>query len=333
MIVPNNAKNAISWQQRSVFDNKMAQSPTVAKKIRLRQLRCFVTVARKKSFVLAAEELGLTQPGVSRSVRELEQLLGHSLFDRSTRGAELTDRGRSFLEAAEAGLLLIWQGANAVTGELASNEIVRIGALPNVCSQFLPKIIKAFKGDHSGVRVRVTPGTNAELLASLRRGETDFVIGRLSSSDDMRGLAFEALFDEPIIFVVGQAHPLAKGPATLQEAMSFPLVLPPEGTIIRQEVSRFLASQGVTRLRDIVETTSSDFQRNYMDLTDAVGMVPRGVVQSDLDAGSLVQLNIGVDEMRGPVGLTTNPDLRHGEAALRLLRMIRHHTEYTKNSI
>lgn len=295
----------------------------VARKIRLRQLRCFVTVARKKSFVLAAEDLGLTQPAVSRSVRELEQLLGQDLFDRSTRGAELTDRGRAFLDAAESGLLQIWQGANAVLGDLGPDEIVKVGGLPNVCSQFLPAIVRRFKVDYPSVTVRVSPGTNADLLASLRRGETDFVIGRLSSSEDMKGLAFEVLFDEPLVFVVRQGHPLAHSPTTLQEALTYPLLLPPEGTIIRQEVSRFLATHGVMKLTDVVETTSSDFQRAYLDLTDAVAAIPRGVIQADLERGTIVLLDVGVDEMQGPVGLTTNPDFRHSESAERLLQRIR----------
>lgn len=301
----------------------MREVSATAKKIRLRQLRCFVEVARSKSFVLAAERLGLTQPAVSRSVRELERLLGHELFDRSTRGAELTPKGRAFFEAAEAGLLQIWQGAHTVAGEPDHSEHVRIGALPNVCSQFLPKIIRDFKAEHPAVTVGVIPGTNADLLACLRRGDADFVIGRLTSSDEMRGLAFEALFDEPLIFVVRPRHPLASGAATPQQTVAFPLILPPEGTIIRQEAMRFLASRGVSQLQNVLETTSSDFQRAYLELTDAVAIVPRGVVQPDLDRGSLVALDIAARELTGPVGLTINPSQQHAKAALALLNRIR----------
>ncbi|MGP6089919.1 LysR substrate-binding domain-containing protein [Antarctobacter jejuensis] len=304
-----------------------------SKKVRLRQLRCFVAVARKKSFVLASEDLGLTQPAVSRSVRELEQVLGHDLFDRSTRGAELTPRGRTFLEATESGLLQIFQGVRSVTGEILSDEIVRIGALPNVCSQFLPAIVQTFKGEYPGVKVRVTPGTNADLLSSLRRGETDFVIGRLSSSEEMRGLVFRALFDEPLVFVVRAGHPLSEGRATLQEALTFPTLLPPDGTIIRQELSRFLSGQGVSELPDVVETTSSDFQRSYISRTDCVAVIPRGVVQAELESRAFVQLQIGTDAMRGPVGLTTNPDLRLGPEAQHLVQTILNTPLDTKSGI
>ncbi len=292
-------------------------------KIRLRQLRCFVTVARKKSFVLAAEALGLTQPAVSRSIRELEQVLGHDLFDRTTRGAELTDRGREFFDAAEAALLQIRQGTQAVIGDHSSNEFVRIGALPNVCSQFLPKVVKAFKSDFPTTRVLVLPGTNAGLLDGLRRGDTDLVIGRLSSSDDMRGLVFEALYDEPLVFVVRADHPLSGSRATLDAIAEFPMMLPPEGTIIRQEASRFLAGQGFDRLPNLVETTSSDFQRAYIADTDCVAVIPRGVVQAEIASGEVLDLGIGTGELHGPVGLTTNPNRQPGLAVSAFLGRVR----------
>lgn len=298
---------------------------TVSRKIRLRQLRCFVTVARMKSFVVAADKLGLTQPAISRSVRELEQILGHDLFDRSTRGAELTDQGRSFMDAAEAALLQIWQGTKAVVGDLGVGEAVRIGALPNVCSQFLPKIVASFKADYPAVRVVISPGTNAQLLSGLRLGETDLVIGRLSTSDDMRGLVFEALYDEPLVFVVRPSHALVGRPATLQEVAEHPLVLPPEGTIIRQEAARYFAKHGLGALTNIVETTSSDFQRAYVAATDSIAVIPRGVVQAALEAGTLHDLGLGDGELKGPVGLTTNPDLTTGSVVSMFLQRIRDH--------
>lgn len=301
----------------------------ISQKLRLRQIRCFVTVARMKSFVAAAESLGLTQPAVSRSVRELEQTLGHALFDRSTRGAELTRRGRDFLDAAESGLLQIWQGAKAVVGDIGTHEVVRVGALPNVCSQFLPNVVAAFKAELPGVRVVISPGTNAGLLSELRLGRTDLVIGRLSSSEDMRGLVFEALYDEPLVFVVCSTHVLAGKSASLQDVLNYPLLLPPEGTIIRQEASRFLAAHGIGQLPDLIETTSSDFQRAYVAATNSIAVIPRGVVQTELDSGGLTDLGIGQGELIGPVGLTTNPEMKPGGAVARFLQHIRDNPLHT----
>lgn len=302
------------------------EADLVAQKLRLRQLRCFVTVARMKSFVAAADSLGLTQPAVSRSVRELEQTLGHDLFDRSTRGAELTRRGRDFLDAVESGLLQIWQGTKAVVGDIGAREVVRIGALPNVCSQFLPTIVAAFKAELPGVRIVISPGTNMGLLSGLRLGETDFVIGRLSSSEDMRGLVFEALYDEPIVFVVRSDHALAGKTCSLKDVLKYPFLLPPEGTIIRQEIARYFAGQGVGRLPDVIETTSSDFQRAYLANTESVAVIPRGVIQREIEAHSLVDLGIGHGDLLGPVGLTANPDTKPSVAVDLMMKYVRNHS-------
>ncbi|MEO1238887.1 MAG: LysR substrate-binding domain-containing protein [Pseudomonadota bacterium] len=309
------------------------EADLVSQKLRLRQLRCFVTVARMKSFVAAADSLGLTQPAVSRSVRELEQTLGHDLFDRSTRGAELTRRGREFLDAVESGLLQIWQGTKAVVEDIGAHEAVRIGALPNVCSQFLPRIVAEFKSHLPSVRVVISPGTNMGLLGGLRRGETDFVIGRLSSSEDMRGLVFEALYDEPIVFVVRPTHPLAGQTPSLQDVLEYPLLLPPEETIIRQEVARFFAGQGVGRLPDVIETTSSDFQRAYLAITESVAVIPRGVIQREIETGRLVDLGIGHSDLSGPVGLTTRPDTKPSAAVDLLMKHVRTHSFDTDSGI
>jgi len=301
----------------------MDDNTRLTTKIRLRQLRCFVTVARKKSFVLASEELGLTQPAVSRSIKELELILGEPLFDRGTRGAILTDKGVGFLDASEAAILQINQGLQSFFGGEGRSEKVRIGALPNVCSQLLPGLIHEFKAIHPNTDVTIFPGTNASLLDGLRRAETDFVIGRLSSSEDMRGLSFEALFDEPLVFVARRGHPATTGSASLEDLQRFPLMLPPEGTIIRQELDRYLAGNGLAKPQNLIESTSSDFQRAYLQGSDCIAAIPKGVIQSDLDQGTLVKLSIGDGELKGPVGLTTNPMLVPSGAVVEILNQIR----------
>lgn len=301
----------------------MKTTDATARKIRLRHVRCFVTVARKKSFVLASEELGLTQPAVSRSVRELEQILGHQLFDRSTRGAELTPQGRDFFNAAESSLNQIWQGTSAVIGNLGAHEVVRIGALPNVCSQFLPSVIRQFKADAPHVRLVILPGTNADLLGRLRRNECDFVLGRLSTSDDMRGLVFEALYDEPLVFVVHSDHPLAGRNVTIEEVLGYQLLVPPEGTIIRQEMDRYLSGRGISQLSNSIETTSSDLQRACLRTSNMIAITPKGVVQNEVENGEFVCLPLDDAGLSGPVGLTTNPDLRPSPAVTHFMATIR----------
>jgi len=125
---------------------------------------------------------------------------------------------------------------------------------------------------------------------------------------------------------VRPTHPLARNALSIQDVLGYPLLLPPEGTIIRQEVSRFLAGQGGGSLPDLIETTSSDFQRAYLAITEGIAVIPRGVVQRELEAGELVDLGIGHGDLVGPVGLTTNPEVTASRAVAIMLQHVRNHT-------
>ena len=113
--------------------------------------------------------------------------------------------------------------------------------------------------------------------------------------------------------------------ASLEELQRFPLLLPPEGTIIRHEIDRYLAGKGVPKPQNVVESTSSDFQRAYLLGSDCIAALPKGVIQSELDLGALVELPIGEGELKGPVGLTTNPMLVANGSVVEILNNIRRH--------
>jgi LysR family pca operon transcriptional activator len=147
-------------------------------------------------------------------------------------------------------------------------------------------------------------GENATLLHLLRLGELDFVVGRLAQPEHMVGLRFEHLYSEPLVFVVQPKHPLLKV-RRLKPSMicEHPCLFPLSGTIIRDELDRFLVAQAVPRPRNIVETLSIAFGRSYARRTDAVWFTPRGVAEPELSSRTLVELPIA--GMQGPVGITT----------------------------
>jgi len=302
----------------------MTDVHSLLRKIRLRQLRCFVEVAQRSSFVNAAEAMGLTQPAVSRSVRELEQVLGVELFDRSQRGAVLTPAGESLLRSGEEGLSRISLGLQVAADPDAVREPVSIGALPNVCAQFLPGVAAEFKRRYPTIPLRIITGGNTELLNKLRINEVALVLGRISSGEEMRGLAFEHLYDEPLVFLVRPVHPLAQEAIlTADQITQYPLILPRPETIIRVEAERFLASQGIAKIENLIETIAFEFIRTYLRDTDCIGVAPRGVFQRDLADGSLVELRFGQNKLLGAVGLTTRPDDEMTESQRELMAIIR----------
>jgi LysR family pca operon transcriptional activator len=100
-------------------------------------------------------------------------------------------------------------------------------------------------------------------------------------------------------------------------------VLPDNGTIIRQEIDRFLLAEGASPPVDIVESTSVDFGRAYVTLSDAVWFVPRGVVEAEIESGRLIALPVPAGAMEGPVGITTRADVAPSPAGRLLIDAVR----------
>lgn len=278
--------------------------------IKLRHLETFVEVARQRSVQKAAHALHVSQPAVTKTMRELEGSLGVAVYERDGRGIRLTNQGEVFLRHAGAALVSVRQGLDSVsdgrTGEL---QPIRVGALPTVSSLVMPRAIELFLQEQPERRVRIVTGENAAILDQLRRGELDLVVGRLSGAELMVGLSFEHLYSEAVRFVVRSGHPLSRalGPV-LQRVAEHLVLMPPPASIIRPYVDRLLLANGVHALPRQIETVSDTFARAFLRTNDAVWIISAGVIANDLADGTLVALPVDTAETQGPVGLTMRAD-------------------------
>lgn len=292
-------------------------------RIKLRHLVCFIEVARLKSVVNAAEVLSISQPAASKTIQELEQLLGGSLFDRSKRNLFLTPFGEMFYRYASTGLAALRQGVDMARGA-HETTIVRVGALPTVSARLLPDAVRAFTASGSGAHTRVITGPNDHLLTLLRTGDVDFVIGRMAEPDAMVGLSFEHLYSERVVMVVRADHPLlSERRFDLSMIEPYQTLMPTPNSLIRRLVDRMLLTHGITKLRDEVETISDAFGRAYLGQTDAVWIISEGVVARDLEQGRLALLPVDTSETIGPVGLTMRTDTASTMAADSLKQAVR----------
>ena len=291
-------------------------------RIKLRHIACFLEVARLKSMVNAANALNISQPAASKTIQELEELLGTPLFDRSRRSLSLTAYGEVFLRYAATSLSALRQGIESAS---AANEIVvKIGALPTVSARILPRAVQSFTAEGRRAKARIITGPNAYLLSLLRTGDVDLVIGRMAEPDVMLGFSFEHLYSERVVMVVRPGHPLLQvGSFNLGMIEEYQTLMPTPGSVIRAVVERLLLAHGVTGLRDEVETVSNAFGRSFTRLTDAVWIISEGVVSEDVAEGQLALLPVDTTETVGPVGLTTRIDTELTLAAQAFIQSVR----------
>jgi LysR family pca operon transcriptional activator len=299
---------------------------TPESRLKIRHLACFLEVATRRSFGGAAEALSITQPAVSKAIAELEAILGVTVFERSRRGVFLTGYGEAFQRYAGASLTALRQGVNAVSqAQARGGHTVAVGALPTTAARLMPAAVQRAKAAGMGATLRIVTGPNEAMLAELRQGGLDLVVGRLAEPRQMQALAFEYLYSEEIVFAVRPGHPLLGKQATAEVGVlaDCTVILPTLNSIIRPEVDRLLVSQGVASLPDVIESVSPDFSRRYTRSSDAVWIISYGVVADDLDEGTLVRLPVNAPETRGPVGLTQRAGMPASVALQILMKAIR----------
>jgi len=278
--------------------------------IKLRHLEALIEVARQKSIQKAANALNVSQPAVTKTMRELEQGLGIQLYERDGRGIRLTPAGDIFLRHAGASLASLRQGMDAIAaGRAGELPPIRIGALPTVSSLIMPGAVKLFLQEDPTRRLRIITGENQTILQHLRLGELDIVVGRLATPELMIGLSFEHLYSEVVRFVVRPDHPMLHHQGSVFERIADYLVLmPTPSSIIRPYVDRLLIANGAPPMPRQIETVSDTFARSFLRSSDAIWIISSGVVANDLADRSLMALPVDTTETQGPVGLTMRAD-------------------------
>jgi LysR family transcriptional regulator, pca operon transcriptional activator len=285
-----------------------------------RHVRCFLEVARLQSVQHAADALAISQPAVSKTLRELEERLGAALFERAGRRIRLTAAGRIFQKHAGLSLTELDRGVRAIRGPIAGG-IVSAGVLPTVATRILPRAALAFGQAMPEACLRASTGPNSYLLSRLREGVLDLVVGRLAAPDEMAGLVFEQLYAEAVVAVVRAGHPaLTMRGADLAD---WPLILPPPGAIIRPAVEQHFLSHGRELPRPRVETVSLALGRGLVLASDAIWFISRGVIAEEMATGALVALDLGGLPLAGPVGLTLRSGQSVPEALALLMQALR----------
>ena len=192
----------------------------------LRHLRYFIGVAEEENVSRAALKLHVSQPALSRQIRDLEEELGFLLLERSAKSVRLTEAGRAFLTEARA---VLQRTEDAVKAARAIATGVRgelhVGYAPSLTARILPPTLRAFQAELPNVRVRLHDLSTEEMLAGLREGKLQIAFVVRLTPALLRGLRFEELARDSICLAVAPKHPLAgRRTVTLAEVAREPLI-------------------------------------------------------------------------------------------------------------
>jgi DNA-binding transcriptional LysR family regulator len=214
----------------------------------LRHLRYFVAIAEERSFTRAAERLWVAQPGLSTQIRRLESELGVQLFERHTRGVDLTDAGELFLERARAALTAA-DAARSTGRDLQEGRVgsVRLGIVAGVGWPGTSALVGHFGRERTAIELTVVEAYGGTLLRDLRDGRLGAMIAPSEfGSAELRRVR---LGREPLLVLAGPGHRLAgSGPvaASELEGQRFVVTGHRDGAGYDRLVADSLAALGVT---------------------------------------------------------------------------------------
>ena len=288
--------------------------------LKLRHLQLLVALDQFRHLGRAAQFLAQTQPAVSKSLAEIERMLGLSLFLRSTRGTEPTPVGEAVVRFARSVLADFARTRDEIEA-LARGAAgrVAIGAMAVAMPRLVVGAVERLKAHSAQTSVFIEEGDLTRLLPRLRVGELDLFVGRLEPGYAAPDLETEALYDETMSIVVRPDHPLAaRRRPGWDELARQPWVLPPPWASSRVKLLQLFHSHGEEGPTDIVESASWQVTVTFVRQRAAVAFVASDVARQLADEGLAVALTVPVPIDLPPVGIMTLRR-RHRTAACALL--------------
>lgn len=255
----------------------------------------FYTVSRTGNISLAAKELYISQPAISRAIKKLESNLDTVLFKRSSKGVFLTPDGKILFEKVKGAFVLLSEGEDSILHN-RSREIprLRIGASTTLCKYVLMPRLKDFISDNPQIRITISCQSTYQTLKLLEEDKID--IGLIGRPQKLSGYHFTPLLQIQDVFVATRQYLENQQQLFPAEPIyhTATFMLLDEENITRQSINTMLHDHQI-QLSHILEVTSMDLLIQFAQVGLGIACVIREFVQKELDEGLLVEAPPGLD--------------------------------------
>ena len=256
----------------------------------LYQLRYFMAVADNGNFTRASEQCNISQPSLSQQIKNLESELGHKLFHRLGRRAVPTEVGQVFLERVRLILLAVEDASKELRDSPTIERRIKVGAVPTLAPYLLPPVLERCRALYPNLLVHIHEDFRPDLVRSVAEGYLDLAIIPQPVKDPQ--LSVEVLYTEPLLLVVGKAHPLATKPAiTAHDLANESFVLLGHASTLSIEIERFCGDHDfVPKLGHRCSQVST--VKTLVAMGPGISILPRVACRPD-DKKTLVYREIG----------------------------------------
>lgn len=290
------------------------------------QLQAFLHFSEAQGFAGAAAQSGMSQPGIHRAVRELEQISGQVLAERRGRGMALTTAGQGMARAMRLAVAEIAAGIAEARGESHSSGRITIGAMPLSRALVVPQALAAFIRVSPGTVIDVVEGSWRELIEPLLDGIIDVMIGALRD-DPPPGVEQTPLFTDTAAVFGRKGHPLAGRRVSPAELRSQSWVIGSQGTPLRHHWEALFNGD----LPAVpVECGSVMVIRGLVMDSDLLTLLSPDQIAVELEAGMLERIDCDLPLGVRVIGLTTRANWLPTGAQRQLIEMLHEAADATR---
>lgn len=273
-----------------------------------RQLTVLLAVSRAGSLSAAAREIGLSQPGVSAAIAQLERSMGARLLDRGRHGAGPTEAGKLLIRRAEAIEALIGQARREVELQLDGvTGPARIAGTPGALMSLVPAALRQMRLSIPRFEIEIREARDWELIGLLRDRKADLTISTIGIEAPPDDIQEHLILQDAFELVLARDHALISNVMSLEEIRSLPWVLPAAKGSFRRQIDALFMTNAVALPQDVILCDSLATTKQIIRLGEYVTLLPRRVVAPELEGGdlrtitlsqSLVPLKLGVRHLQ-----------------------------------
>jgi len=294
--------------------------------VNLELYKVFYYVVRSGSITKASQDMFISQPAVSQSIRQLESKLGGQLFLRTPKGITLTPEGEVLYKYIEQGynMILLAESKFSEAINLDAGEI-RIGASDMTLKYFLLPHLEEFHKCYPKVRIKVTNGPSPETVASLKNGLIDFGVASLPLLDDSAINVVDAMEIYDCFIANYRFGHLSSRKVSLAELSDYPLIILEKNTSTRRYVDNFFSSYGISIVPEI-ELATSDLLVQFARRGLGISCVVRNFAEIDIKNGSLFELDLVEKIPSRQIGIIRLKNTPLSAAAVKFIDLMNTHT-------
>lgn len=241
-------------------------------RLRLRHLEIILHLVQTGNISHTAQALNMTQPGISRWLKEIEDDMGLTLFERHARGLRPTEHGEILVRHAQrivANLNLTRDDMNARHHE--GSGLVNIGSTGAATVETVPMAVLELLKTSPKTRISILEGTMDRLIRKLYTEELDIVVGRSAPELTNNEIDYETLYMEPLQFIAHPQHPLAQRSALRwDDILQYRWIIWPKSTPIRHDLERALVADRQFLPTDYIESNSTLLNITLLNNSDYI---------------------------------------------------------------